>query len=183
MRDLHIQLSEGTYTNGLGYRVQFQINESTITGNHVLVNKVLKKLLTAYNTDAFAPTSGSDIKVYLQGSNVNDIVTLSQTITTTLKTITEDIKAGETEFYPVYFNTDPSMQLNHIALSDIYKKNSGYDSVNSGIVMELLITAMDGSFAEVKLNIDDTTNNTENDLAAIRNKIYDYEQREAAGLN
>lgn len=179
MRDLHIQLEEGTVLTDLGYQIQFKVTENTITGNSVLVNKVLKKLLTTIGTDVFSPESGGDLKIYLQSSYANDLLTLSQAITATLQRITEEIKTGETEFYPAYINTNTSMQLNNIQLSDIYNRNIGYDSSNSGIVLSILITAVDGSYAEVNLNVNSNKSSTTENL----NKLYDYTQRAIAGLN
>lgn len=180
MRDLHICLNEGTVTSELGYKIQFLVTENTITGNSVLVNKVLKKLLTTIGTDAFSPLSGADLKTYLQGSNINDLLSLSQAITNTLNIIADEIKLGEVEFYPIYFNTDDSMHLNTLSLSDIYKRDVGYDRKGSGIVISILITAVDGSHASVKLGIDDiNTSKTENTA----NKIYDTMQRATQGLN
>lgn len=183
MYDFHIAKgADKPLDNTLGYEVKFELSNAKISGLPILVNKVLKKMLTSEGTDAFAPTTGSNIKTYLQGSNVNNILSLTTALNDYIKQVADEIKAGELTVIKNNSPYEPSDRLGNISISKIENASSGYNSNLHGIIVYLVVTNNIGEIAYVKLNSTDSDNNTtiNNDVS---NELYEKINRVNVGLD
>lgn len=185
MYDFHIIKDSGAGINPqLGYELKFELANDKVNGLPILVNKVMKKLLTSYGSDAFAPTTGSDIKVYLQGSNITNTLSLTTALNNYIEQVINEIKADEMIIQKGNTLNDSNIKLGNIQISSIENSTGSYNGKPSGIVVNLIITDNYGNAAYAKLNADQLTENTANQTTiGIPNSVYDTINRVANGLN
>ena len=197
MYDFHIIKDLGKSPDAtLGYEVKFDFSDDKLSGLPILVNKVMRKLLTSEGTDAFAPTTGSNIKTYLQGSNINNVLSLTTALNDYIKTITAEIKADELTITRGREQAAINVKLGNINISKIENASSGYNSNMRGIIVHLVITDNMGEVAYVALNAKDLVgtsdqNSSSNSSSSIEtvlkdfisNERYDRMTRQAVGLD
>lgn len=184
MYDFHIVKDAGkALDTTLGYEAKFDFADEKLSGLPILVNKVLKKMLTSEGTDAYAPTTGSNLKTYLQGSNINNALSLTTALNNYIEQISDEIKAGELILSKNGSVFESETRLGNISVSKIENASSGYNSNLNGIIIHLVITNNLGEAAFIKLNASNEEVVNANGDVIIPNSLYNKINKVATGLD